>query len=42
VLILLGVVAAGPAVLGLWLVYARLRRIANLFTDEPEESRQAW
>jgi hypothetical protein len=40
-LVLLGVVAAGPAVLGLWLVYARLRRIAALLSDEPGESRPA-
>jgi hypothetical protein len=41
VLTLLGVVAAGPAVLGLWLVYARLRRISALLTENPAESRQA-
>ncbi len=41
VLILIGLVAIGPAVMGVWLTYARLRRISALLADNATESRQA-
>ncbi|MDP8930574.1 MAG: hypothetical protein M3O70_18900 [Actinomycetota bacterium] len=40
-LVLLGLITAAPAVLGLWLVHARMRRISDLFDRRTEESRQA-